>query len=137
MTVDISQCGEQTSFYVMEALLSHQPIFSHSNARTLFGPLAMAEDAAHSAGIAGADRVGLGLDFMFLEGSDYGFFHAARARWPRGYPDPPWSFQQPESLGDLVVALEAKGFSQSELKGILGDNYLRLAIREDQRSESA
>lgn len=164
MTVDMSHCGEQTSFDVMDAPLSHPPIFSHSNARALFDhernitdvqikacarrggyigingvgfflgaegarvPAAMAEHAAHIAGIAGADRVGLGLDFMFLEGSDYGFFNAARARWPRGYPEPPWSFLQPEQIGDLVVALEAKGFSQSELKGILGGNYLRLAI---------
>jgi len=77
--------------------------------------------------IAGADCVGLGLDFMFLEGSDYGFYHRAKGRWPRGYPEPPWSFLQPEQFGDLVRALEKKGFSQDELKGLLGANYLRLA----------
>jgi len=87
----------------------------------------MAEHAAHVAGLIGADRVGLGLDFMFLEGSDYGFFHAARGRWPRGYPNPPWSFLQPEQFGDLVGALEAQGFGRDELPGVLGGNYLRLA----------
>lgn len=91
-------------------------------------PAAMADHAAHIASIAGADRVGLGLDFMFLEGSDYGFFHEARGRWPRGYPAPPWDFLQPEQLGDLVDALEAKGFSHSELIGVLGENYLRLCV---------
>jgi membrane dipeptidase len=91
-------------------------------------PAAMARHAAHVAGIAGADRVGLGLDFMFLEGSDYGFFHAAKGRWPRGYPDPPWAFIQPEQLGDLVAALEVVGFGQDELPGILGGNYLRLCV---------
>ena len=89
-------------------------------------PEAMAEHAAYIAEIAGADRVGLGLDFMFLENSDYGFFHAAKGRWPRGYPDPPWDFLQPEQFGDLVQALENKGFTKAELPGVLGENYLRL-----------
>jgi membrane dipeptidase len=90
-------------------------------------PAAMAEHAAHIAGIAGADRVGLGVDFMFLENSDYEFFHRARGRWPRGYPEPPWSFLQPEQFGDLVQALEQKGFDREDMKGLLGGNYLRLA----------
>ncbi len=90
-------------------------------------PRAMARHAAHVASLIGADRVGLGLDFMFLEGSDYGFFHAARGRWPRGYPDPPWDFLQPEQMGDLVHALEAAGFTRDELPGVLGLNYLRHA----------
>jgi len=91
-------------------------------------PRTMARHAAHVAAIAGADRIGLGLDFMFLEGSDYGFYHAARHRWPRGYPPPPWHFIQPEQLGDLVAELEAIGFSRNEVKGLLGENYLRLAL---------
>ncbi|MEQ9638675.1 MAG: membrane dipeptidase [Alphaproteobacteria bacterium] len=88
-------------------------------------PVQMARHAAHIAGLAGADKVGLGLDFMYLEGSDYGFFHAARGRWPRGYPDPPWSFAQPEQLGAIVVALETEGFERGQMKGLLGGNYLR------------
>jgi membrane dipeptidase len=90
-------------------------------------PAAMADHIAHIAAIAGADRVGLGLDFMYLEGSDYGFFHTTRGRWPRGYPDPPWSFLQPEQIGDLVDTVAAKGFSTAEMRGILGENYMRLA----------
>jgi membrane dipeptidase len=165
MIVDMSHCGERTSFDVMEAPLRRAPIFSHSNARAIYEhernitdeqirdcarhggyigvngvgfflgvegakiPAAMAEHVAHIAGIAGADRVGLGLDFMFLENSDYAFFHQARGRWPRGYPEPPWSFLQPEQFGDLVQALEQKGFDREEMKGLLGRNYLRLANR--------
>ena len=90
-------------------------------------PRAMSEHIAHIAGIAGAERVGIGLDFMYLEGSDYGFYHATKHRWPRGYPEPPWSFLQPEQFGDLVDALAARGFSNAELRGILGGNYARLA----------
>ncbi len=163
MVVDLSHCGERTSFDAMDAPLKRAPIFSHSNARALFGhernitdaqikacaarggyigvngvgmflgvdgpylPATIAEHVAHIASLAGADRVGLGLDFMFLEGSDYGFFHSAPGRWPRGYPVPPWDFFQPEQFGDLMLALEAKGFSRAELIGVLGENYLRLA----------
>ena len=71
--------------------------------------------------------MGLGLDFMFLDGSDYGFFNSARDRLPRGYPDPPWDFLQPEQFGDLVCALEAAGFSRNEMPGVLVENYLRRA----------
>jgi membrane dipeptidase len=90
-------------------------------------PQAIAKHAAHVASLAGADRVGLGLDFMYLEGSDYGFFHAAHGRWPRGYPQPPWDFFQPEQFGELVEALEHHGFTGEALVGVLGGNYLRLA----------
>jgi len=88
-------------------------------------PKAMAEQAAYLASIVGADRIGLGLDFMLLEGSDYSFFDPAR--YPRGYPTPPWDFLQPEQLPDLVQCLEDKGFSHEEMSGILGGNYLRMA----------
>ena len=92
-------------------------------------PREMARHAAHVAEIAGsAERIGLGLDFMYLEGSDYGFYHAARERWPRGYPEPPWSFFQPEQLGDLVAALVAAGFTRTDVRGLLGENYLRHAL---------
>jgi membrane dipeptidase len=90
---------------------------------------AMAEHAAHIAGLAGADRVGLGLDFIYLAASDYGFFHRAREKWPRGYPNPPWSFLEPEQFGDLVEALEKKGFDRAEMRDLLGGNYLRPANR--------
>ena len=164
MVVDLSHCGERTSFDVLEMSSARPPIFSHSNARAVFDhernlsdtqirsaaqrgsyigvngvgmflgastrdiPAAMARHAAHIASIAGPDRVGLGLDFMFLEGSSYDFFHRARERWPTGYPEPPWDFLQPEHFGDLVTELEKVGFGKAELTGVLGENYLRLVV---------
>lgn len=161
MIVDLSHCGERTSYDALATGLTRTPVFSHSNARALFDhernisddllreagrsgayvgisgvgmflgaaaqeiPRAMAEQAAHIASLIGADKVGLGVDFMLLEGSDYGFFDPAR--YPRGYPPPPWDFLQPEQLPDLVQCLEDKGFSQTEMMGILGGNYLKLA----------
>lgn len=164
MRVDLTHCGERTTFDVMEMGLCHPPVFSHSNARALFDhernitdaqiralagiggyigvngvgfflgaagaeiPREIARHAAHVAAIAGADRVGLGFDFMYLEGSDYAFYHNNKNRWPRGYPTPPWSFFEPEQLGDLVGELEAVGFDQGEIRGMLGANYLRLTL---------
>jgi membrane dipeptidase len=96
-------------------------------------PAAMADHVAHIASLAGAERVGLGLDFMFLEGSDYGFFHEARGRWPRGYPAPPWDFLQPEQFGALVDALEGKGFSHAELIGVLGGTTCGFVRKEKGR----
>jgi membrane dipeptidase len=163
MVIDLSHCGQKTTFDALDAPLRRPPIFSHANARALYDhernitdeqiktcgerggyigingvgmflgvpgpdiPRRIAEHAAHVAALIGPDRVGLGLDFMFLEGSDYGFFHNARDRFPRGYPDPPWDFLQPEQFSDLVEALEHQGFSHHDLAGILGENYLRLA----------
>ena len=57
-------------------------------------PKEMARHAAHIAEIAGADKLGVGLDYMYLDGSDYGFYHSQKHRWPRGYPTPPWSFYE-------------------------------------------
>jgi membrane dipeptidase len=163
MIVDLSHCGERTTFDVLEAASTRPPIFSHSNARAIFDhernitdaqiravaqrsgyigingvgmflgaaakdiPSAMAKHAAHIARIAGPDKVGLGFDFMFLEGSDYGFFRGGADRWPRGYPAPPWDFIQPEQFGDLLTALENAGFGRDEIIGLLGENYLRFA----------
>lgn len=93
-------------------------------------PAAIAQHAAHMAEMIGADHIGLGLDFMYLEGSDYAFFHDSADRWPRGYPDPPWGFVQPEQLGHLIGELENVGFDRRDVKGILGENYLRHAIPE-------
>lgn len=164
MRVDLTHCGERTTFDVLEMDLNCPPIFSHSNARALFEhernltdaqiraaaeagcyigvngvgfflgaegpdlPCEMARHIAHMASVAGVDRIGLGLDFMYLEGSDFAFYHNHKARWPRGYPTPPWTFFAPERLSDLVAALEKIGFSRDEIRGVLGANYLRLAL---------
>ena len=61
-------------------------MFLGADAKSL--PATMARHTAHIAEIAGADRVGLGLDFMYLDGSDYAFYHTNKDRFPRGYPPP-------------------------------------------------
>jgi len=100
-------------------------------------PRVMSEHAAYIAELSGVDSVGLGLDFMYLEGSDYGFFHQGRTRWPRGYPEPPWSFFQPEQMGALVGELEKRGFDRQGVRKILGENYTRSQAKTAQKVPDA
>lgn len=87
-------------------------------------PAAMARHLRHIADRIGAGNVGLGTDFMQLRGSDYAFYESNRAQWPNGYPDPPWSFFEARQLPDLIDALIAEKFTETEITGILGRNYL-------------
>lgn len=68
---------------------------------------AMADSVAHGASVAGAAHVGIGTDF------DGWVFSAKGIRDATQYPA-------------LTEALVRRGFSESELRGILGGNYLRV-----------
>jgi membrane dipeptidase len=68
---------------------------------------AMADTVAHGASVAGAAHVGIGTDF------DGWVFSAKGIRDATQYPA-------------LTEALVRRGFSESELRGILGGNYLRV-----------
>lgn len=79
----------------------------------------------------GPEHVGLGSDCT--EDWDISFLHWLRdGRWRR--PDPgelqwpawPTWFSGPEDFPRLADALDKAGFSESELRGILGENWLRL-----------
>ena len=92
-------------------------------------PQAMAAHLAHIAALAGPERVGIGLDFMYLEGSDYNFYQvqqgAMAARLPRAAVG---LHAARAALGSLVAALEGEGSAANEIRGILGGNYLKLAL---------
>jgi membrane dipeptidase len=118
--VQIMECGKHGGFIGLNG------VGMFLGAASVDIPGAMAQHAAYIADLAGPECLGLGLDYMYLVGSDYQFFHSSRGKWPRGYPDPPWDFLQASQFGDLVTALEDKGFSAGELRGILGENYLRV-----------
>jgi membrane dipeptidase len=49
--------------------------------------------------------------------------------WPPGtLPAPPWSYpiQDASQLGQLTEALLRRGWSESDLRKVLGENFLRL-----------
>ncbi|MEM6848007.1 MAG: membrane dipeptidase [Pseudomonadota bacterium] len=87
-------------------------------------PAAMAHHAAHIADLIGEDNLTLGSDYMFLDGSDFGFYYANAATFPKGYPPPPWQFAGAAELAALPAALSAVGFSTHGIRGLMGETYL-------------
>lgn len=79
----------------------------------------------------GIERVGLGMDFAIEEAEgEYEYYGYD----PRYYPIPPWTW--PTGLGgffrdlpNVTERLRARGFADGEIRGILGENFLRVFAR--------
>lgn len=84
------------------------------------------DHAEYIAGLVGPEHVGVGLDFADEDEEDFDYYGYDE----RYYPRPPWVF--PKGIGgfgefqNLRAGLEARGFSGSEVAGILGENFLRV-----------
>lgn len=80
----------------------------------------------HIAVLIGHDRVGFGLDFCQIpqESWDSGRFS------PKAYPPPPWVFPDglagPEDIPNIADGLRSRGYDESSVRGIMGENLLRL-----------
>jgi membrane dipeptidase len=70
----------------------------------------VADHIEHVIKVGGIDAVGLGTDFD-------------------GIPDPPTGFEDYSKLPDLVAELQKRGHSDSEVKKILGENFLAYFAR--------
>jgi membrane dipeptidase len=81
----------------------------------------------HFAELVGAEHVALGIDNVYYLDQHYKNIASNPDTWPAGYPPPPWHYFAPEQVHGLVEALLAHGFSDAEIEGILGENFLRLA----------
>jgi membrane dipeptidase len=82
-------------------------------------------------GLIGPENIALGLDTVFWS-LDHHYRRISQNpdRYPaNAYPPPPWHYLQPEQLPALADAILAAGFSERELLGILGENFLRVAAR--------
>ena len=86
----------------------------------------------HVVQLVGPDHVGLGLDVVFYQDFMTKLYDAGPMMAQRGYPRPPWADVKPEILPDLVEALIGLGYGEPAIKGILGENFLRVA-RENWR----
>jgi membrane dipeptidase len=85
---------------------------------------------AYIADLVGVEHVGLGLDY----------YDTTRASWearvadgwwsPANYPPPPWSYpsgiQDASTLGRLTERLLERDFGEQAVRGILGENWLRV-----------
>jgi membrane dipeptidase len=93
----------------------------------------------HIAGVAGVEHISLGIDYFQGQAgvADDEQAKAAYAKrlgdgaWdPRAYPPPPWYFpegiEMPDQLPNLTAGLIRRGYSEEDVKGILGLNLLRV-----------
>lgn len=78
--------------------------------------------------LVGPRHIAIGIDFVIDDEQMQAFFQENKmTMYPNGYPAPPWEYWPPESLGELTEALVRRGYSDSDVLGILGENFLRVA----------
>lgn len=94
----------------------------------------LADHIEHYAGLIGAEHVGLGLDYAWHEDSGgedeiEAVIGSNRDYWPeRQYPaDAEIAYLAPDCLRALTGILLARQFSESDVRGILGGNFMRVA----------
>jgi len=80
--------------------------------------------------LVGPEHVGLGLDFVYYEDQMFRKAQANPERYPgEGYSKDAagWRYVPPERLPQVTEVLLKRGYPESEIRGILGGNFLRLA----------
>ena len=93
----------------------------------------------HLANVAGPDHVCVGMDYFEYQagvvddetaGQVYDFLLDSGAWNPTEYPAPPWywpeGIEMPDTLGNLTAGLVNRGYSEDEIRGILGLNMMRV-----------
>lgn len=78
------------------------------------------------ADLIGTENIGLGLDYVYDVEAEQRYMAGVKSP-PHGNYDKMTNFFQPEQLPELTEGLLAKGYSEGEVRGILGANFLRVA----------
>jgi membrane dipeptidase len=82
------------------------------------------------ADLIGPEHVALASDHVYFLEQHYRNVAAHPNRWPGpSNPPPPWHYFAPEQFPALAAALLDSGFTDEEARGILGENFLRVAER--------
>jgi len=88
----------------------------------------LAEHIDHMVELIGADHVGFGMDSVLHVHKPNQPFTRSREYWPaRQYPDGGTGYVPPEEAPHLTQALLDRGYSEADIRGILGGNFLRVA----------
>lgn len=93
----------------------------------------------HMAGIAGPENICVGIDYFEYQAGVadddtatqiYNFLLDSGSWNREEYPSPPWHWpegiEMPEKLENLTIGLYERGYSEDEIKGILGLNVIRV-----------
>ncbi len=91
-----------------------------------------ADHVCYVADLTGPEHVAIGLDWKPVgqkSGPDMGAFLRSRPDyWPKAQYDVSGiSMFSPEQLPEVIATLRERGWSESELKGFLGENFMRVA----------
>jgi len=82
--------------------------------------------------LVGPDHVGLGMDYVHDAEPMQVHHEQFPETWPPelGYGDPrDWRFMPPESVPAVVEGLIERGYSETEIRGMLGENWIRIMRR--------
>jgi membrane dipeptidase len=93
----------------------------------------------HIADLVGVEHVGLGLDYFSTDQAGYDMRVSTGVWDPKHYPPPPYRFpaeiEDASKLSNLVPALLRRGYSETDARKILGENFVRV-FREAWISEA-
>jgi len=88
----------------------------------------LVEHIDHMVELVGPDHVGFGMDSVLHSHKPHQSFTRSRVYWPeRQYPDSGSGYVPPEDAPRLTQALLDRGYSEQNIRGILGENFLRVA----------
>lgn len=82
----------------------------------------------HWARLVGPEHVGLGSDYVYDSDSMQAYMRSVKSPESGKY-DQMTAFVQPEQLPALVERMLTAGYSDGDIQGILGGNYLRIAAQ--------
>jgi membrane dipeptidase len=84
----------------------------------------------HVAGLVGARHVGIGLDYVFDMGELDDYLASMKATFPEGLGYEAGAglrLVEPERIAEIADRLLAMNYSDDDVKGILGGNFMRVA----------
>ena len=91
----------------------------------------MVEHVCYLADLVGPEHVGLGLDHIYEELDLADELSARPDYWPPDqlYDTPNIKVVHPRQIAEICEQLVARGFAESEVTGVLGGNFLRVAAQ--------